>query len=515
MIHSFSQFLTEGISAHNASKVALLIQKYLTRKVGSKFHKLPGIEHYHNSIEKGFGIRYFFNGAHSIRFNWKADKFDFNALHSVDYWNGSSHDPNFHIAFDHDTSLAKVLPTVIDFLDDPRLGELDIIPPDSLSEEAQKDLDNVIQLCYNGSTLNEMVLTEMASEAIFDGVLKHFVKGKPVDWTSIKTDFGSRGNKVALQIRDDNPGAFEKQGRTVVFTGDVKAIAKSKDAIIAKLGGGKATVTKGGSGDAYSGADASDQVDKIEKEGVEKVAYKEQLKDLSSMVKLVIKGASNALFVAGRGGTGKTHTVEKVLGELGKKDGDGYFKNTGSASAIGIYKLLYRYRNDIILFDDSDGALADQDSRNIFKAATDTKKVRKLVWNKDSKNMVHPDDMPEDEDGEDTGMIPKFFEFTGRIIFISNLQINKLDPDGALRTRAMMLAINPTDAELVEQMESIIGTIELEDGLELNKEERQKVMDEIKKSKSDVSLRKLVRGLNIRAALGEDGDWQRIVKLYA
>jgi hypothetical protein len=96
MIHSFRQFLTEGISAHSASRAALLIQKYLTKKLGTKLHKMPGVEHYHNSLEKGFGIRYFFNKTHSIRFNWKTDKFDANSLHSVDYWNGTTHDANYH-----------------------------------------------------------------------------------------------------------------------------------------------------------------------------------------------------------------------------------------------------------------------------------------------------------------------------------------------------------------------------------------------------------------------------------
>jgi hypothetical protein len=418
------------------------------------------------------------------------------------------------VAFADDVSLVKVLPTIVDFLANPQMGEIDIIPVDNLAEEV---LDNCVKVYYNGCSLSEMVLTEMTKDTIFDGVLKILAKskGEPLPWKAFKAEFGTRYDKVLQQIRDDHPDQFDKIGRNITFSGDIKKIAKEKDAIIAKLGGTTAKVTKGGSGDSYSGADKDDQVDKIEAEGIEKVAYKQQLTDLTGLVKLVVKGASNALFIAGRGGTGKTHTVEKVLADLGKKDGDGYFKNTGSASAIGIYKLLYRYRNDIILFDDSDGALADQDSRNIFKAATDTKKNRKLVWNKDSKNMVHPDDMPEDDEDDDSGMIPKFFEFTGRIIFISNLQINKLDPDGALRTRALMVAINPTDEELIDQMESIVNSIELEEGLTLSKEERSKVMDEIKKSKSDVSLRKLVRGLNIRAALGEGDDWQRLVKLYA
>ncbi|MGB9693458.1 MAG: hypothetical protein ACPLYF_01290, partial [Fervidobacterium sp.] len=282
------------------------------------------------------------------------------------------------------------------------------------------------------------------------------------------------------------------------------------DKILTKIGSTKMQVTRGGTGDTVK---IDPKLQAIEDAGISKVAYEDQLKDLSGLIKLVVRGASNALFIAGRGGVGKTHTVESELAALGLRDGDGYFKNTGSASAIGIYKLLYKHRNEIILFDDSDGALADQDSRNIFKAATDTKKVRKLVWNKDSKNLVDPEYMDEDDETQ----IPKYFEFTGRIIFISNLSIDKLDPDGALRTRALMISIDPSDEEVINFMEKIVDSIPLEDGLELDSAARKEVVEQMRKStrKGDVSIRKLVRGLNMRAALGPGDDWVRLVNLYA
>lgn len=208
-----------------------------------------------------------------------------------------------------------------------------------------------------------------------------------------------------------------------------------------------------------------------------------------------------------------TYTVEKVLGESGLEDGEGYFKNTGTVSPIGLFMLLYKYRDEIILFDDSDNVWSDQEGRNILKAATDTKKSRKLVWNKKSSLLVDPEEIGEgDEDS-----IPKYFFFTGKIIFISNLQISKLDPDGAMRTRSLILNVDPTDNELLEYMEDNIMEYELEDGLVLNKAQRLLVMDEIKtsKNKNALSLRRLVRALNIRAACEDGEDWKRLVKLYA
>ena len=213
--------------------------------------------------------------------------------------------------------------------------------------------------------------------------------------------------------------------------------------------------------------------------------------------------------------TGKTHTVEKVLAELGLRDGDGYYKQTGSSSAIGVYATLFNNRDGIVLFDDCDGALSDQDARNVIKAATDTKKERKLAWGKRSSMMYDPeqeDDIEPDDIGVDK--FPRFYFFKGRIIFISNLPIDKLDPDGALRTRAFMVDINPTRDELLDFMEKIVHKIPLDDGLTLDKAGREAVVRAIRADKrsSGLSIRKLVRSMNL-AATGVE-NWEELVQLY-
>lgn len=224
--------------------------------------------------------------------------------------------------------------------------------------------------------------------------------------------------------------------------------------------------------------------------------------------------------------TGKTQTVETELAKAGLTDGGGYFKNTGSASPIGIYTSLYDNRNSIVLFDDCDSALADQEGRNLIKAATDTKKVRKVAWNKKSSVIIPKDqyesaeesadgDRPTTKDG--SYLYPNSFEFTGRIIFISNLKIDKLDPDGAIRTRGFIIEIDPTDSEMIDYMAKIAPMIRLEGGVTLKQSEINEVIEEIRKSpkKSDISLRKLVRGLNVKAEMGDDPMWKNILKLYA
>jgi hypothetical protein len=225
------------------------------------------------------------------------------------------------------------------------------------------------------------------------------------------------------------------------------------------------------------------------------------------------------------GGTGKTQTVETQLAKAGLQDGAGYFKNTGSASPYGIFNSLFRNRTGIVLFDDCDSALADQEGRNLIKAATDTKKSRKISWNKKTSIMIPEKDYVELSDNyttdvfDDKGnqLYPSTFEFLGRVIFISNLNLNKLDPDGALRTRGYIIEIDPTDSEMIDYMEKIAKKIVLESGRVLPQDEIDEVISEIRNSKrkSDISLRKLVRGLNIKDEMGSDPNWKRILQRYA
>ena len=159
----------------------------------------------------------------------------------------------------------------------------------------------------------------------------------------------------------------------------------------------------------------------------------------------------------------------------------------------------------------------------MFKAATDTKKVRKLVWNKMGKNVVEPDEYEDPQELIDDGKIPRFFEFTGKIIFISNLKMDKLDPDGAIRTRAFMIEIDPTDIEIYDFMESIVDKIKLDGDLNLDSATRKKTVDLLRKGKSKqtANLRKLSRALNMQAGTLKSGvnisdsDLTRMIETYA
>lgn len=501
MQHSFKSFVAEALASSSMDKAVSLISAYLHKHIKSPVVHLPEPEAFHGSNGNGFGIRFFIpKGNKSLRLNWNgaSQVGSTGALASADVWfNGDEH---YHFAFDHEQSLVKTLPFIVGILsgeEPPKTGAHTIVPEDNLQEG---------------------YITEQAeANEIFDGII-HMLQQTGFNKSMVWKQYKGAGMKVFDSMVAASGGAIVKDGMKYSFRGskkDIDSLSANRTSILSDAGSIRVTVTKSASKETY---DVDPRVEELEADQ-DRLSFEQQLEDLTNLVKLTVGGSSNALFIAGAPGVGKTHSVEQALHSLGLSDGRGYFKNTGSVSAAGLYSMLFKYRDTVLLFDDSDDVFGDQEARNLLKAATDTKKVRKLVWNKMGKNVVDPDSMT-DEEMLDQGLIPRFFEFTGKIIFISNLKMAKLDPDGAIRTRAYIIDINPTEAEIYGFMEKIADNVPLQDGLSLSSKERKDVISLLKKghSKQAPSLRKLVRGFNLAAAakgsISED-QLVRMIKAYA
>lgn len=509
--------LCEAIKGGRVDGAMSKIISYLQKSLGGTLVRIPGVEHFKNSKEEGYGIRYNIDGtARCIRFNWASSGASGKsaALVSVDLWNGKNRNPDFNFA-SNGVSLVKILPQLAKQIVNPRKGEQPVFASavDTQLNEARKDdydtslaLSDFLRRLQKGASFTRSEFAgqyHISNIGIFDTIVNSF-----------SDDFDIQGKRVMWKDGSDASDIYDR-------------VIGESDGVL--------QVTSGGYGEEYEKTSEEARIEKTEH-----VSFSDSIDHLKGLVEGIIKGSFNALFVAGKGGTGKTQTVEDTLAAAGLTDGNGYFKNTGTASPFGIYEMLYKHRNGIILFDDSDGALSDQDGRNIIKAATDTKKQRKLAWSKKNAKLFDPDrgppkpkgkkkggrddiDIDNIDDFEDdiddtleepTDMIPSHFNFEGRIIFISNMQLDKLDPDGALRTRAFVIAINPTNEEIYQRMGEIIDNIHLESG-SLTRDERLEVLDIIKSSnkKGDASLRTLVRALNI--ASSGASQWKTLVRLYA
>ena len=224
---------------------------------------------------------------------------------------------------------------------------------------------------------------------------------------------------------------------------------------------------------------------------------------VEKLVNMVAMGIQASAVVTGEGGLGKTYTVLKTLEANGYKDisdlasfetGELVRKSKcfttvkGYSTAKGLYRTLYENNNSVIVFDDCDAVLKDPVALNILKGALDSYGKRIISWNADMK----------DED------LPRSFNFEGRIIFISNMDQDKIDQ--AIRTRSMMIDLSMTLDQKIDRMEHIAALAEFMPEYEMaHKMDALALIRAIKTECKEISLRTLIAVTKVRSA---NKDWK-------
>jgi len=245
----------------------------------------------------------------------------------------------------------------------------------------------------------------------------------------------------------------------------------------------------------------------------DKVKYfDETMEDIYQISRRVAAGAFNSLFISGRAGTGKTYNVERAMKDEGLIDEDDYIIVSGAVSPIMMYKKMYQYSNKTLIFDDCDSVFRDENGRNMLKAALDTKKIRKISWLKKSSIVFDPKDVENDPTAEfnmlEQGLVPAYFEFAGRVIFISNLKKDVADPDGAIRSRSILIDVDPDDATLMERMKILLPFLEPR---ELALKDKEEIFEFMKEAK-DISMRTFVKAAGFK--LAGLSNWKRMASRY-
>jgi hypothetical protein len=224
---------------------------------------------------------------------------------------------------------------------------------------------------------------------------------------------------------------------------------------------------------------------------------------VEKLVGMVADGVQPSAIITGEGGLGKTYTVTKTLESKGYKDISdladfqvGSVINMrkcfsfvkGYSTPKGLYRTLFENNNSIIVFDDCDSVLKDPVALNILKSALDSYGKRIISWNADMR----------DDD------LPRSFNFTGRVIFISNLDEGKIDQ--AIRSRSMMIDLSMTTDQKIERMETIASAEEFLPEYDATiKSDALGLIREIKDEVKEISLRTLISVAKIRAS---NKDWK-------
>lgn len=477
--------LNEAIKVSNFSQVAKLIAKYLTRKLGDGFSFERQIEVFNNARigKNGKGLSFYFaGGKKKIRFNWKAStKIDSASLHSVDLW--ITPEVCYSMEFDTSVSIVSILPQVVDFIEKPEEGSFIVFPDTedaNLNESTSyltegkksRSLDD-IWAEFLGSlvagTKPDTKTLHWQSYDIYRAARKMF----PQFWNGLVYVGGTVGGRDAKFI-------IQQKEREILVTlgiiaGRIEKVQTSAETIVTPITPEIEEIAK--KAEAVGG-------------GIQKLAYAEMLEDLTLLAEELLRGVANGLFITGRGGVGKSYNIEQLLRSRGldngttPRDNKAVWLNT-SVSALSFYRKMAQNPDAIFLVDDADDIFKDDTGRNLLKAATDTKKVRVLNWAKkgdgvlpqNKLNMLirqKQEALDRAMDGENIDKIAKLeaeleslemivpdkFEFRGRIIFISNLPIERLDPDGALRTRGSIIELYPEDEEVFSYMKKLVDLVD-------------------------------------------------------
>ena len=187
---------------------------------------------------------------------------------------------------------------------------------------------------------------------------------------------------------------------------------------------------------------------------------------LNDLTTMVVNGITPSLIVVGEGGLGKTHSVTQTICENGFEETD-YVFFKGYSTARGLYNTLYDNNGKLIVFDDCDSVLEDKVALNILKSALDSYDKRTISW---MAKMNKNDEYPQQ------------FDFTGRVIFISNKSKDKIDE--AILTRSLTVDLTMTPDDKVARMEAILESVLPEIGMRA----KQDALRFLESVKDDVSI---------------------------
>lgn len=222
---------------------------------------------------------------------------------------------------------------------------------------------------------------------------------------------------------------------------------------------------------------------------------------LAQLVTMIAKNRAVSLIVSGPGGLGKTHSVRETLKDNGLEDASGFDVESadrcykfikGYSTPKGLYRELYLNRDSVVVFDDCDDVMKDATALNLLKGALDSYDKRIINWNADMR----------DDD------LPRSFQFSGRVIFITNMRRERIND--ALKTRAYFVDLSMTDQQKFDRMTTIVHSDSFMPHIsDEHKQDALELIREVGHRVKEVSLRTLQAVTRIRA---NGGNWKPLAE---
>ena len=220
-----------------------------------------------------------------------------------------------------------------------------------------------------------------------------------------------------------------------------------------------------------------DEGDRVIKEWKEQnpkfVVHSNKKERIRDYLRMINGGYMNSFVIHSNTGLGKTFMVINISKEENIK----FEYRSGYTTPLSLYKYLYENRNSLIVFDDLEGLFSNEIAVAILKSA---------LWEADGKRIVSYDTTSKKID-----LIPEHFEFTGKLVILTNKFGGKNDENfNALKSRITSYELTFTYDEILKITNEII------DSRGLDPNQVKKVKELVKKhvnEASDFNLRVLDR----------------------
>jgi replicative DNA helicase len=242
------------------------------------------------------------------------------------------------------------------------------------------------------------------------------------------------------------------------------------------------------------------QAEETDEEAIARIRSRFEI--LDEMTTAATNGDIRAMIVSGPPGVGKSFGVERIIEKACLFD---QISGTrlraevvkGSASAIGLYKTLYKYSdtNCVVVFDDCDSILLDDVALNLLKGALDSGKKRKISWLSESSALRREG-------------VPESFTFNGSVIFITNLKFDSLksqklkDHLEALQSRCHYLDLTLDSVrDKILRIRQVSQDTDLFEDMDLNREAQEEVIDFMHDNQNklrEISLRMAIKIAQLR-----------------
>lgn len=515
---TFSAYLEEAkFSESNFERLLSAIERKMPKLLGSKLYRFGGP----NGVEKlqgETGYLYFFGGTKAFRVRAKAG-----TIKGIDIWKEYHTDegPSFTMHMDKlsGDSILGAMSKIANIIKHPEVTEIKLSEGIQLDEMAKRvepaafyDMMTAAYGTDGAASVTWEQIKKIADEN--DVLIPAYIRNQKIG----RGKWNAEPNAVS---NDDGEGGEDGNGN------DTPAKAKKKDSILyIKVTAQDPDTKKFVS--AANDAAAQKLYAQLTK-AVEAPPSKAEIMDpdtlyghLSQLVSMACKGTLRSLLIYGGPGTGKTFTIMKTISEMGLTKGRDYVKLSGKASPVEIYKTLFMFRKGgLVLFDDLDSMWGNSDATNVLKAALDTSPVREISWSSNATvNVSRMDDKEREEffddvdqqiaDSPDKVKYPSTFEFTGRVVFISNLA--KSEFDTAILSRSAKIDMSMTPSQILERMRKILPHLGGEDVSITQKEE---LLDHLlvmhgRKEITAVTMREFTKGLDIVRSGVE--NWRDLIR---